>query len=145
MLYELEILEIRHIADLAGELNRVRDRLLEKVRHTQLGEPPPARGPHDPVSALDLDPLLIGTPAFIGLRDALTTLPAEIRKRIWAVAQTGGAGSGNGGFPTLLALAAAKSDAELTDSLLGEPDLQLCLRKGLHQLGATRLPGDSVG
>ena len=47
MLYKLEVLETRRIAELAGDLQSVRDRLLEKVPETRLGEPPPARGEHD--------------------------------------------------------------------------------------------------
>jgi len=143
MLYELEVLEAGRIADLAGELRRVRDRMLEKVKESQLGEPPPARGEHNPVSALDLEPLLTRKPEFAALRDALDGLPRDIRHKLWAVAQTGGARAANANFDGLLAQAAAMGDAAVTESLLGELDLQLCLRKGLYQLGITRLPGDA--
>lgn len=141
MLYELEVLEARRIADLASEVRRVRDRLLEKVPDSQLAEPPPARGAHNPAAMLDLDPLLTRTREFTALRDALGELPRDMRDKLWALAQTGGARPGNR-FEELLAQAAAMSDVAVTDSLLGEVDLQLCLRKGLYQLGVAWLPGD---
>lgn len=142
MLHELDVLEARRIAELAGAVHAVRDRLLEKVPEAKLGEAPPARGIHDPVSALDLDPLLTGTPEFAALRDALTTLPRETREKLWAIAQCGAAGFGNGQIEPALVEAAGMSDTAVDGSLLGEPALQRLLAKGLYRLGLAAAPTD---
>lgn len=138
MLYELDVLEARRIADLAGELSKVRDRLLEKVPENSLGEPQPARGEHNPVTALDLDPVLAGTAAFAAVRDALAELPGDMRNRLWAVAQLGGARIRIA--DVALAEAGRMTEVAVIASLLGEPDLQQLLRKGLYQLGYAILP-----
>lgn len=136
MLYELEVLEARRIAELASDVQNVRDRLLEKVPESRLGEPPPARGEHNPIGTLDFDPLLTRSPEFAALRDAITTLPREIREKLWAVVQLGAGRMPAGAFAPALAEAAELSDPALDNGLLGEPDLQPSLSKGLHQLGA---------
>jgi hypothetical protein len=51
MLFELDVLEIRGIADVALDARKVRDRLLEKVPESDLGEPKPAPGEHNPTAA----------------------------------------------------------------------------------------------
>ena len=66
MLHELEVLEARHIADLALEARKVRDRLLQKVPDTALGEPMPARGAHDPVTGVVLTGVLADAPRIRG-------------------------------------------------------------------------------
>src|ERR1019366_3502195 len=81
MLYELEVLEARRIAELAAEADIVRGRLLQEVRAADLGEPKPARGAHDPVATVVLEDLLATAPEFRRLRDAVTELPANIRRK----------------------------------------------------------------
>jgi hypothetical protein len=71
MLHELDVLEARHIADLALDARKVRDRLLEKVPEGNLGESVPARGEHNPNSSVMLDGVLETEPAFVALRQAI--------------------------------------------------------------------------
>lgn len=140
MLYELELLETRRIAELAGDLHKVRDRLLEKIPATRLGEPLPARGQHNPLATLDLEPALTRTSQFAALRDAVTALPRDLRAKLWAIVQIGGGREPAGGFASALAETAALSDGALTSLLLGEPELQRMLTKGLYRLGAAPQP-----
>ena len=136
MLHELEVLETRRIAELAGKLQKLRDRLLQGVGEAQLGESPPARGEHNPAAALDLRPILADAAAFVQLREAIATLPRDIRDKVWMVAQLGAARFDSGGIADALAEAAGMSDAALLDSLLDEPDLATALGRGLYQLGS---------
>jgi len=66
MLYELEVLEARRIADLAMDARKLRDRLVEKVPDADLGEPVPARGEHNPTGSIILDG--VGAVSRLGVR-----------------------------------------------------------------------------
>ena len=52
MLYEIEILETRRIAELAAAARDARDRAFTPLREAELGEPPPARGEHHAAGTL---------------------------------------------------------------------------------------------
>jgi hypothetical protein len=144
MLYELEVLEVRRIADLALELRKVRDQLLENVPEKELGEPPPARGEHNPGAEVPVEESLQFRPEFIALRDAIAELPREIRQKLWAVREIGRGRFAARQFEQALAAAEALSDAEIAADLLGEPDLHEQCHKGLYALGAAELPGDQL-
>jgi hypothetical protein len=143
MLYELDVLEARRIADLAAEVRKVRDRLLEKVPEAELGEPQPARGEHNPVGDIVLDDVLAREPEFIALRDAIGALPRDIRDKVWAVAEIGRGRFAIRDADAAQAEASAMSNEAIAESLLGEPDLHDVLRKGLYQLGLATLPSDA--
>jgi hypothetical protein len=89
MLNVPEILEARHIAGLAEAARAARDRALEKVRETELGEPPPARGEHNPAGSLGLEALPPDDPARLALRDAIAELAPETRMKLWALMMVG--------------------------------------------------------
>jgi hypothetical protein len=74
VLYEIEILEARRIAELAATAREARDRALAPVREAELGEPPPARGEHDPASSLGFAGLSETEPAHRALREAIEGL-----------------------------------------------------------------------
>jgi Protein of unknown function (DUF3775) len=134
MLHEVDVLEAKRIAELAADVRAVRDRLLQKVRETELGEPKPARGEHNPASALVLDDLLAVEPAFLRLREAIAALPREIREKLWLLMEIG---RGNGTLQDWTAAhekIAAAADAEIVADLMSEPDLHACLRKALYQV-----------
>lgn len=136
MLHELDVLEVRQIADLAADARKVRDRLLEKVPDEELGEPGPARGEHNPAGTLALNGVLAMQPEFVALREAITALPRDIREKLWVVAQVGRAEVAVLGWDEALAEALALSDGDLVSSMVAEPDLHDHLRKGLYELGA---------
>jgi hypothetical protein len=142
MLYQLEVLEARHIADLASDARKVRDRLLEKVPEADLGEPMPARGEHNPSSSVTLRGVLETEPEFVALRQAIAAIPRDIREKLWVVAQTGRGNITIGDWDETIGSASMLADDAITADLLGDTDLHDHLHKGLYELGATSLPGD---
>ena len=136
MLHELDVLEARHIADLAREARRVRDRLLEKVRESELGEPEPARGEHHPSATIALNGVLAREPEFVTLREAIASLPRDIKEKLWVVAQVGRGDVAILGWDDALTEASALSDDDIVTNMIGEADLHEYLRKGLYELGA---------
>ncbi len=141
MLHELEALEARHIAELALDARKVRDRLLEKVPDTELGEPKPARGEHNPSGGVVLTDVLAATAEFVALRQAIAALPRDMREKLWVVARIGRGELAILDWDGALDGASALTDEDLVANLLGEPDLHDCLGKGLYELGAAMPPG----
>ncbi len=134
MLHEIDILETRRIADLAAEARKPRDRLLGSIPQAALGEPMPARGPHDPAHDVPLQNLLAGKPEVVALRDAIAALPREIRQSVWIVMEIGRGRFAAGEWEQAAAEAGLLRDADVVASLLDEPDLHVCLGKGLYQI-----------
>ncbi len=143
MLHELDVLEARRIADLAADLRKVRDRLLDKVPEADLGELRPARGEHNPAASLGPDQLAAGEPEFVALRAAIAALPRDIRTKLWVTAEIGRGRVAILGTDAALTEAAALADDALAENLLADPDLHDVLRKGLYALGAATLPGEA--
>jgi len=142
MLYELEVLETRRIADLALDARKVRDQLLEKVPEADLGEPVPARGEHNLTGSIGLIEVLGSQPAVLALQQAIMALPRDIREKVWALACAGRGDVGIDDWEETVASAVLRTDDDITADLVGEPDLHEHLRKGLYMLGATSVPGD---
>jgi hypothetical protein len=134
MLHEVELLEAKRIAELAADVRAVRDRLLQKVRASELGEPKPARGKHNPASALVLDDLLAAEPAFVQLHDAIAALPREIREKLWTLMEIGRGNRTPQDFAAAQERIATAPDSEIIADLMSEPDLDACLRKALYQV-----------
>jgi hypothetical protein len=143
MLHELEVLEARHIADLALDARKVRDRLLAKVPDADLGEPTPARGAHNPGGGVVLTGVLASAPEFVALRAAIAALPRDIREKLWVTAQIGRGDLAIRDCTGALDAASALTDDDIVANLLDEADLHDCLRKGLYELGAAMPPGDA--
>jgi hypothetical protein len=143
MLHALEVLEARRIADMARDARKVRDRLLEKVADTDLGEPQPARGEHNPASSVALDGVLAAEPEFVALREAIAALPRDIREKLRVVMQLGRGDLGILDWNDAIGATSALTDDDIAANLLGEADLHDYLRKGLYALGAATLPGDA--
>lgn len=143
MLHELEALEAGHIADLALDARKVRDRLLEKVADADLGEPPPARGEHNPSGSVVLNGVLAGEPEFVALREAIAALTRDIREKLWVATQIGRGDLAILDWDEAIGAASALTDDDIVANLLEEPDLHNYLRKGLYALGAATLPGDA--
>jgi hypothetical protein len=144
MLHELEVLEARRIADLAEDARKIRERLLEKVPDADLGELEPARGPHRPVGMIALNGLLAGKPEFVALREALASLPRDIREKLWVVTQIGRGDVAVLDWEQAKDTASLLTEDDILANMLGEPDLHDYLRKGLYMLGAATLPGDTL-
>ena len=142
-LYELEVLEARHIADLAAEARKVRDLLLEKVPDADLGEPNPARGEHNPAGRLVLDGVLARKPEFVALRQAILDLPRDIREKLWVVMQIGRGDAAVLDWDVALATAQVLSDDDIAENLWSAVDLVNWLHKGLYELRVAAVPGDA--
>lgn len=144
MLHEIEILELRRIAELAGALREARDRLLKSIAEDRLGEPKPARGPSDPASAVGLDSLS-GNRAASELQDAVTGLPQDVLRCLWVVMKTGRGDYARKDWDRAIAEAAAFPESRLATELLDAVDLHDELMKGLHALGSDAEPQGSEG
>ena len=134
MLHELEALEARQIAELAADAQALRARLLEKVRSDSLGEAKPARGEHDPVRTIALNGLFADRPEIRRLRDAVTALPDEIRRKLWALTAIGRGDYAAAELDAAVTAIATKSGLDIIEELMREPYLHDCLTKALFEV-----------
>jgi hypothetical protein len=137
MLYELEVLEARRIADLALDARKTRDLLLEKIPEADLGEPLTTRGEHNPSAGLVLNGALDREPSVVALREAIAALPRDIRDKLWVLTRIGRGELAILDWEDAMAAASATAGNDIEADLLGEPDLHNCLHKGLYALGVT--------
>ncbi|HEY0183213.1 MAG TPA: DUF3775 domain-containing protein [Rhodopila sp.] len=143
MLYELDVLEARHIADLAMDMRDVRDRMLTPMRDADLSEPEPAHGEHNPLGEVVLSDVLVGEPAFVALHGALVALPADIRDKLWVLTQIGRGSLAVSRWDHAIDTAEALPGDCVIGNLLDDPDLHDHLRKGLYLVGAAAGFGDA--
>ncbi len=142
MLHELDALEVYRIAELAADARQARERLIEKVPPTALGEPKPGRGPHNPAHDVMLDSVLASKPEFVALREGIVSLPRDILQSVWTVMEIGRERFAAGQWEQALAQASPLRDADIVAALMDEPDLHECLSRGLYVLGM--VPPSSV-
>jgi hypothetical protein len=136
VLYEIEILEARRIAELAGAARTARDRVLASVREAELGEPTPARGEHHAAGALGFRGMPSVEPARRAAFEAIVQLPTEIRRKLWAVMRTGGGDYARRDWDLATASANDLSDETVIRDLADDVDLHDKLMKGLFEIGA---------
>ena len=132
ILHEIEILEARRLAELAAAAREARSRILTPVAEAELGEPPPARGEHNPGSAL----AFAEGSAYRVLREAIEGLPVDIRRKLWALMRTGSGDYAKGDWAEALTAADNLSDESMVGDLAEEVDLHDKLMKGLYEIGA---------
>jgi hypothetical protein len=136
VLYEIEILEARRIAELAGAARAARDRVLAPVREAELGEPTPARGEHHAAGALGFGGMPSVEPTQRALFEAIAQLPPDIRRKLWAVMRTGGGDYARRDWDLAMAAADNLSDETVIRDLADDVDLHDKLMKGLFEIGA---------
>jgi hypothetical protein len=141
MLYEIEILEVRRIAELAAAARDARDRSLAPVTEAELGEPRPARGEHHAAGSLGFAGVAEDEPANLALREAVEALPLAIKLKLWAVMRTGSGDYARGDWDRAMAAADNLSNESIVGDLAEEVDLHDKLMKGLYEIGAAELPG----
>jgi uncharacterized protein DUF3775 len=141
MLYEIEILESRRIAELAVAARDARDQSLTPVPEAELGEASPARGEHHAAGTLGFAGVPEDEPAHLALREAIEALPSDIRRKLWAVMRTGCGDYAKGDWDQAIAAADNLSDKIVLGDLADEVDLNDKLMKGLYEIGAAELPG----
>ena len=135
MLHEIEILETRRIAELAAAARDARDQSLMPITEVELGEPRPARGVHHPAGALSFGALPDDAPTCQALREAIEGLPADIRRKLWAVMRIGCGDYARGNWDEALVVADTMSDDSIISDLSEEVDLHDRLMKGLYEIG----------
>jgi hypothetical protein len=140
MLYEIEILEARRIAELAAAARAARDRALAAVREAELGEPAPARGEHHAAGSLGFGGIASNEPTCRALFEAIAGLPADIRGKLWAVMRTGCGDYAKADWDQAIAAADNLSDEAIIRDLAEEVDLHDKLMKGLFEIGAAEPP-----
>ena len=135
MLHELEVLEARHVADLAWDARKVRDRLLEKVPDAQLGEPVPARGEHNPSGDSCAEWRAAGEPEFVPcVRRSRRCRVTSGRSYGWWRRSAAATSRFLGGMRPSPRASALRDD-DIAAGMVAEPDLHEHLRKGLYELG----------
>jgi hypothetical protein len=140
MLYEIEILEARRIAELSAAAREARDRALSPLKEAELGEIRPARGEHHPAGALGFEAVPPDEPAHRALREAVQELPADIRRKLWAVVRTGTGDYARGDWNEAMAAAELIPEDGIVSDLVEEVDLHDKLLKGLYEIGAALPP-----
>jgi hypothetical protein len=136
MLYEIEILEARRIAELAAAAREARDQVLTPIAEAELGEPRPARGEHHPAGAFSFAAVPADEPTYQALREAIQGLPSDIRRKLWSVMRTGCGDYARGDWGEALAAADNMSDDSVVSDLAEAVDLHDKLMKGLYEIGA---------
>lgn len=133
MLERMAAEEVKRIAELAKTARDARDRMLEKIPDEALGEPPPAKGEHNPAAALGLEPLPAEHPARLVLKGAIDSLPPDARRELLALMWIGRNEYGTADWER--AMADATTPFEVTaESLMEESDLSALLLKGLYEM-----------
>lgn len=133
MLERVAAEEVKRIAGLAKAAREARDLMLEKIPDEALGQPAPARGEHNPMATLGLDPLPTEHPARRALSEAIDGLPLETRRELLALMWVGRNDFGATEWDR--AMAAATSAFEITaETIMEEADLSTFLLKGLFEM-----------
>jgi hypothetical protein len=135
MLEKITVAEVKHVAGMAKAAREARDKMLDKIRDEDLGEPKPARGEHNPSAGLGLDPLPPDHPVRAALREAITALASPARRELRALMGVGQGDYAAGDWQKALADAAAVRDEATIAALIDQSDLHEYLMKGLYELG----------
>jgi hypothetical protein len=89
MLEMLASVQARALAEKARAARESLDRMLAGVRETQLAEPRPLRGEHDPLADLGFDALPEDDPHRRALFEALSAMPLRALRELWALVLIG--------------------------------------------------------
>jgi hypothetical protein len=132
-----EIELAQRIAALAAAAREARDRMLTKVRDSELSELSPVRSAHnsDPEDVLGFAVLPDDEPALKRLREGIGLLPAQMRRTLWAVMQIGTGDYASGDWDAVRQEADNLSDQRISIDLADDPDLHDKMMKGLYELG----------
>ncbi len=136
MLESLTVGDVKRISELAKAARDVRDEILRPVREQDLGQLNPARGKHDPATALGLDPVPFDHPARKVLREALDALSTPARRELLALVWMGRGDYGAAQLDKAVADAGLITDLSV-DRFTSEADLHELLMKSLYELKLT--------
>ena len=133
MLQELTVEGARRIAALAKTARRARDAMLDNVPEEDLGEPPAARGEHNPTGALGFDPLPLGDPAIAALRQAVSALGRTACSELFVLMRMGQGDLAAGDWDRGLSEAERLGDETVTAAIIKDPDLHDHITKSLYE------------
>jgi len=133
MLQELTVESARWIAALAKTARKARDAMLDNVPEQDLGEPPAARGEHNPTGALGFDPLPLGDPALAALRHAVRALGRKARSELFVLMRMGQGNLAAGDWDRGLSEAERLGDETVAAEIIEDPDLHEHITKSLYE------------
>jgi hypothetical protein len=134
MLRQLTEEQARQTAALAKAVRKARDALLDNVPDEDLGEPPAARGEHNPTAAFALDPLPPDDPAVAALRQALSALQPGARAELFVLMRMGQGDLGINDWDRGLSEAELLGDQTVTAAMTEDLDLHDHVTKGLYEI-----------
>ena len=132
MLRQLTTEQARRIATLARTAREVRDAMLDNVPDEDFGEPPAARGEHNPTAALD--PLSPDDPALTALRQTLVALGPAARSELFVLMRIGQGDFATGDWDRGLSEVELLGDETVTAAIIENPDLHDHITKGLYEV-----------
>jgi hypothetical protein len=134
MLQQLTEEQARQIAALAKAVRKTRDALLDNVPDEDLGEPPAARGEHNPTAAFALDPLPPDDPAVDALRQALAGLEPGVRSELFVLMRMGQGDLAITDWDRGLSEAELLGDGTVIAAIIEDLDLHDHITKGLYEV-----------
>ena len=134
MLQQLTEEQAKQIAALAKAVRKARDALLNNVPDADLGEPPSARGEHNPTAAFALDPLPPDDPSFKALQQAIVALTPDARSELFVLMRMGQGDLGINDWERGLSEAVLLGDETVTATIVEDVDLHDHLTKGLYEV-----------
>lgn len=135
MLRQLTTDQAHRIAALAKTAREARDAVLDNVPDEDFGEPPAARGEHNPTAGLD--PLSAADPAVTALRQALVALGPAARSELFVLMRMGQGDFAICDWDRALSEAELLGDETVTAAIIEDPDLHDRITKGLYEVGSS--------
>jgi len=134
MLRQLTSEQAQQIADLAKIAREARDSLLDNVPDQDLGEPPAARGEHNPTAAFAFDPLSPDDPSVVALREAVDALPPPTRSELFVLMRMGQGDFAASEWDRALSEADLLGEEAVTAALVEDLDLHDHVSKALYEI-----------
>jgi hypothetical protein len=134
MFQELKSEQARRIAALAKAARQARDAELGNVPDEAFGEPPTARGEHNPIATLGFEPLSPDSPTLRALRQAVEALTTSARSELFVLLRIGQGDLAAGDWDRGLSEAEMIGDTAVGTALMGDTDLHDHLMKALYEI-----------
>jgi hypothetical protein len=108
--------------------------LLDNVPDEDMGEPPAARGEHNPTAAFALDPLPPDDPSVAALQQALTDLQPGARSELFVLMRMGQGDFAINDWDRGTSEAELLGDGTVIAALIEDLDLHDHITKGLYEI-----------
>jgi uncharacterized protein DUF3775 len=133
VLKELNTDQARFVALLAKAAREQRDAMLGHIADRDLDLATVARGEHNPVAALGLDPVPAQDTQLLALRDALAALTPNARSELYSLMRIGQGELAVKKWRRGIREAQSLGDATVAAALIEDPDLHEHVLKGLYE------------